>query len=177
MPWCLFKMDSRTVGIGFGGFFVCFFFHFPVYLQLCMAGSPWAGGTACRSDTNLSIQARKQQGNGYPLLLWVYWRPQACEHRSHILLQPDSVADLQRSRGKTQIWDALMYRRHTYLQRFLLKEQVYLGISDDWSDCWLWLRNSYLTGKSPGLLFETEGHTSSNENKQKLIKAERKTKL
>lgn len=37
----------------------------------------------------------------------------------------DSVADLQQSRGKTQIWDALMYRRHMYFQRFPLYKQVY----------------------------------------------------
>lgn len=173
MPWCLFKTDSRTVGIEF----VLFFFPISLYLQLCMARSPWAGGTACRSDTNLSIQARKQQGNGYPLLLWVYWRPQACEHRSHILLQ----------RYRFCCWSSAEQRENTNMgctdvqKTYVLSKTPFEGTSISWKfrwkSCWLWLRNSYLTGKSPGLLFETKGQTSSNEHKQKLIKAEHKTKL
>lgn len=102
---CLFKTHSRAAGIVWG--------LLPFPPSICyMAGSPWAGGAARRSDTNLSIQARKEQGNGFsPVIMGVLATARLQTRILYLITTTQALPLICSKTVETQIWDECMDRK------------------------------------------------------------------
>lgn len=112
-------MDSRTVRIGFGFFFPFPFPHLSAALYGRKSLSRWNSMLLRHKSVHSSKKTARQWIS--PVIMGILGghKPTNIDPISYYS-HTDSVADLQQSRGKTQIWEALMYRRHMYFQRFLL---------------------------------------------------------
>lgn len=106
---CLLKTHSLAAGIVLG------FLHFP-RLSAAWQEVPEQVEQHGAQTQICPFKQEKSKAMDSPQLLWVYWQPRACEHKSRISLQPHRFCrwSAAKQRGNTNMGWTYVQKTHSF---------------------------------------------------------------